>query len=284
MKRRHSLTGFILVLPFMLGFMIFYIIPFLISVWYTFTSGIGGMSFVGLDNYIEVVNSYAFRLAAGNTFKFIGIGVPIIMSVSLFIALLIYHCVGNTSFFRAAFLYPMVVPIGSTVMFFQIFLAEKGVLNSICESFGLPIKDWLTSGSAFSVLLVLYVWKNCGYNIILFLTGLNTIPADYKEEANLEGCSAIRYFWYIESPLLIPSYVFVFVMSVINAFKCYREAYLLSGKYPDKSIYMLQHFMNNNFETLNYQRLSVAAILIFAVIFLVVIAMFGLKAKSERQV
>lgn len=284
LKRKHSIYGFLLVLPFLIGFMLFYIIPFMISVWYTFTSGIGGLNFVGLDNYVDVINSYAFQLAAGNTFKFIGIGVPLIMVCSLLIALIIHHCVGNTSFFRAAFLYPMVVPIGSTVMFFQIFLAEKGVLNNIYGSLGIPIRHWLTSGYAFWVLLVLYIWKNCGYNIILFLTGLNTIPADYREEAYLEGCSSFKYFWYIESPLLVPSYLFVFVMSVINAFKCYREAYLLSGQYPDKSIYMLQHFMNNNFETLNYQRLSVAAILIFAVIFVVVTLMFVLKGKAEREV
>lgn len=280
--KKRELYGFLLVLPFLIGFMLFYIIPFFISVAYTFTSGIGGLKFVGFDNYIEVVESYAFKLAAGNTFKFIGLGVPSIMICSLVIALAIHHCVGNTSFFRASFLYPMVVPIGSTVMFFQIFLAEKGVLNDIYTKLGLPVRNWLMSSDAFWVLLVLYIWKNCGYNIILFLTGLNTIPADYKEEANLEGCSTMRYFWYIESPLLIPSYLFVFVMSVINAFKCYREAYLLSGQYPDKSIYMLQHFMNNNFETLNYQRLSVAAIIIFAVIFLVVGVMFFLKARAER--
>lgn len=119
--------------------------------------------------------------------------------------------------------------------------------------------------------------------MVLFLTGLNAIPKECEEAARLDGAGKWKYFRYIQCPLLVPSFLFVFVMSVINSFKCYREAYLLGGRYPDNSIYMLQHFMNNNFETLNYQRLSVAAILVFLIIFLMVILLFAGKYRSEQD-
>ena len=256
--------GMALVLPFLAGFFLFYIIPFAISVRYSFTAGVGGLEFVGARNYAEVFASHAFRLAAANTFRFIGLGIPLVMGLSLGLSL-------------------MVIPIGSTVMFFQVMLSEHGALNRFAALLHLPAQQWLDSGKAFYVLLFLYVWKNCGYNMVLFLTGLNAIPRECKEAASLEGAGAWQYFWHIQRPLLAPSFLFVFVMSVINSFKCYREAYLLSGKYPHDSIYMLQHFMNNNFESLNYQRLSVAAILVFLVIFLLVILLFAWRARAERE-
>lgn len=283
LKRKEALTGILLILPFLAGFLLFYMIPFGISVVYSFTSGIGGLSFVGLKNYSEVSGSYAFRLAASNTFRFMGIGIPLLMAISLGLSLLLHGASGHTRIFQSVFLYPMVVPVGSLVMFFQVMFAKYGVLNRVLYQLGLPEKKWLESGTAFYVLLFLYIWKNCGYNMILFLTGLNAVPKECREAAKLEGAGKWQYFRYIQCPLLIPSFLFVFVISVINSFKCYREAYLLGGRYPDNSIYMLQHFMNNNFESLNYQRLSVAAILVFLIIFALVILLFAGKYRTEQD-
>lgn len=283
LKRKEALTGFLLTVPFLAGFFLFYIFPFGISIFYSLTSGIGGITFVGVKNYVEVFHSYAFRLAASNTFRFMGIGIPLIMAISLGISLLIYGAAGHTRIFQSVFLYPMVVPIGSVVMFFQVMFSEYGVINRVLYQLGMEEKKWLDGGAAFYVLLFLYIWKNCGYNMILFLTGLNGIPKEYEETAKLEGAGRGQYFRYIQFPLLLPSFLFVFVMSVINSFKCFREAYLLGGSYPDDSIYMLQHFLNNNFQSLNYQRLSVAAFLVFLVVFSLVILLFAGNYRMERE-
>ncbi len=282
LRKKEAVMGILFVLPFMTGFLLFYMIPFVISIRYSFTSGIGGSEFVGFQNYIEVCCSHAFRMAAANTFRFIGVGIPLIMGISLGLSLLVFQSAKNMRLFRSIFLYPMVIPIGTTVLFFQVMLSEYGVWNRILASLHLPVQQWLDSGKAFYILLFLYIWKNCGYNIVLFLTGLNSIPKEYREAASLEGADAWQYFQRIQCPLLMPSFLFVFVMSVINSFRCYREAYLLSGRYPDDSIYMQQHLMNNNFENLNYQRLSVAAILVFLVIFVLVIFLFVWKSRMER--
>lgn len=283
LRRKEALTGFLLTVPFLAGFFLFYIFPFGISVIYSFTSGIGGLAFAGLKNYAEVLQSYAFRLAALNTFRFMGIGIPMIMFLSLGLSLLLYRAAGASRVFRSVFLYPMVVPIGSLVMFFQVMFSEYGVANRVLCQMGMTEVKWLDSGAAFYILLLLYIWKNCGYNMVLFLTGLNGIPGEYEESAKLEGAGGWQYFRYIQLPLLFPSFLFVFVMSVINSFKCFREAYLLGGSYPDDSIYMLQHFMNNNFHSLNYQRLSVAAFLVFLVIFVLATLLFAGNHRMERE-
>lgn len=277
LRRRETITGSLLVLPFLIGFFLFYIIPFFISLWYTVTlSG----TFVGLANYREIFASAAFRLAAGNTFRFIAVAVPLIMVISFALALMLHGRLAASSFFRSVFLFPLVLPIASTVMVFQVFLAESGILNTLLDAAGLPVRSWLGSNSAFGVLVFLYIWKNAGYNIVLFLAGLQTIPKEFYDVANLEGGTPAKSFFRITLPLMIPHIFFVFVISIMNSFKCFREAYLLNGDYPHVSIYMLQHYMNNNFANINYQHLSVAALMVFLIIFALIFVLFALRQKA----
>ena len=241
------------------------------------------MEFVGLANYADVLGSAAFRLAFYNTFRFLLLGVPLLMAVSLWLACMVNGRGRAKQVFRSIFLYPMVLPVASVVMFFQVFLAERGILNSLLTLMGLPSVGWLDSETSFGVLIFLYIWKNCGYNIVLF-SGLHAIPEEYYEIARLEGAGRGQIFRKITLPLLEPSTVFVLVISIMNGFKSFREAYLLAGTMPHQSIYMLQHFMNNNFDNLNYQRLSVAAFLTFLWIFLMVAALFRIRTRREREV
>lgn len=271
-------TGLLLAAPFLLGFIIFYIAPFFISLYDTFVSGSGNV-FVGFANYADVFQSRAFQIAAWNTFRFIIFGVPLIMAVSLILSLLLFRKFKGASFFRSVFLYPLVVPIASTVMVVQVLFSDGGIVNTVLGSMKIPQPSWLDSKYAFFVLLGIYVWKNCGYNIVLFLAGLNSIPQDFYGVASLEGANRLQSFRYITLPLLIPDLFFIFIISIINSFKSFREAYLIGGSMPNKSIYMLQHFMNNNFQNLNYQRLSVAALLVFLVIFALIFLLFHLKRK-----
>lgn len=106
--------------------------------------------------------------------------------------------------------------------------------------------------------------------MILFLAGLNMIPSELYQTAEIDGASSVKKFCYISFPLIIPTLFFVIVMSIINSFKTYREAFIIAGKHPQNEIYFLQHFLNNNFENLNYQRLAVATLLLFSIIFLFV--------------
>lgn len=276
-RQRH--TAWLLASPVLAGLVVFFAVPFAITLWYSVTFGVGGASFVGLSNYAKVFRSSAFRLAAANTLRFLLVGVPLIMVLGFAIALLLQRKFAGTKLFRSVLLFPMVLPVASVVMVVDVFFAQYGIVNGWLENLGLPLTDWMNSPRAFWVLIGLYVWKNCGYNVILMLAGLNMIPTELYQTADIEGASGWQKFTRITLPMVWPSLFFVFVMSVINSFKSYREAFLLGGKHPHDSIYLLQHFLNNNFENLNYQRLSVAAVMLFAIIFALVALFYALQNR-----
>ena len=117
----------------------------------------------------------------------------------------------------------------------------------------------------------MFLWKNIGYNMILFMSALSGVPRDILEVAELEGAGKIYQFFHIKLRYLSPTILFVLILSLINSFKIFREVYLLTGDYPYDRMYMLQHFMNNTFNSLDYQKLSTAAVF-FSLIMIVVIA------------
>ena len=276
--KRNSRVGLWFALPFLCGFFLFYIIPFAVSITYTFQTGRN--EFAGLSNYRSVFASSAFQLAAINTGRFILVGVPLVVAVSLMLSLLLFRNFSGSALFRTIFLSPMVMPVASVAMLVQVFFSDKGVTNSILSLLGIPVQSWIQSDWAFVLLILLYIWKNAGYNLVLFLAGLKSISHEYFEIAMLEGATGWDTFRYVTLPMLRPSLFFVLVISVVNTFKSFREAYLLGGDIPHKSIYVLQHFINNNFSGLNYVRVSVAAFIVFVVLAALVFCLY----KGNRRV
>ncbi|GFI23330.1 lactose transport system permease protein LacF [Lachnospiraceae bacterium] len=282
MKRKRAVQGFLFVLPFLAGFTLFFLIPFLWSVAYSLTGGVGGIEFVGLKHYQSLLHSKAFLLASKNTLKFLAISVPLAMLLGFGISLILYERFWGSSILRAIFLFPLTVPIAALIAVLQFCFAKEGAMNRLFALMGVEGRDWLKSGTAFGILILIFLWKNCGYNMLLFLTGLYGIADEFICAARLEGAHAGQVLWYIRLPLLGPTFFFAAVVSIVNAFKIFREAYLIGGESPDTSIYMLQHFMNNNFQNLNYQRLSAAALLIFLFICLLVGGLYWLKNKGGQ--
>ena len=281
MSQKRKVIGFCLALPFLCGFALFYLIPFAISVYYTFTFGNGRNALVGFQNYISVLSSHAFQLAAYNTARFILIGVPLIIAISFLLSLLIDARLKRNAVFKSIFLYPMIVPTAAVVMIFQIVFSKTGIINSILPNAQI---DWLQSEYAFAVLILLYIWKNCGYCVILLSVGLLSIPEDFYSTAEVEGATRFQKFFQITLPLMLPTLFFVLTVSIVNVFKVFREAYLLAGSMPHSSIYMLQHYMNNNLANLNYQRLSVGAVLVFIVIFLLLAVLYvALRKRGDIE-
>lgn len=281
--KRDALTGFLFSLPSIIGMFVFFLIPFVICIILSLTDSISSMKFVGIDNYVDIISSRTFRLAVWNTFKFIIVAVPLIMIFSLTIAMLLYQKLAGFEFFRSIFVFPLVLPVSSVILFFQLVFAENGFANDFLSLLGLPVKNWLDSSYSFVVLVILYIWKNCGYNIILFLAALNSIPKVYYEAAEMDTESRISKLRYITLPMIRPYLFFILVISIINTFKSFKEAYILCGNYPNENIYMIQHFMNNNFQNLNYTRLSVGAILIFAIIFIFIFILLKFRKNGDVE-
>lgn len=263
----NAMEGYLSILPLLLGCLIFYAVPFFMVLQNASFQGIGYAShFVGLDNYVYLLNNSVFRLAFGNTLKFLVIALPLIMILAYSIALMLKEQVKKHQTLKSVLLLPYIMPVVGSVVLVELLFSDAGMLNEILYTLGLPVKDWLNSEYAFSIVVLLYLWKNTGYAVILLLSGLVTIPDDLYAASALDGANRWTQFFYITMPQMWYSVFFAVVFSLINAFKCFREIFLIGGTHPHSSVYMIQHFINNAFEKLNYPKLAVASVLLLIVI------------------
>ncbi len=173
----------------------------------------------------------------------------------------------------------MMVPVASVVLIVQVMFHYNGAVNQFLSNFGIGKTDWLKSQYAQVVIIFLFLWKNLGYNMILFLAALESIPRDILEVATLESANPWQIFWGIKIRYLTSTILFVTIFSLINSFKVFREIYLLTGEHPYDPIYMLQHFMNNTFQSFDYQKLSAAAIIMS----LVMVVRIGILFVTENH-
>lgn len=271
--------GFYFVIPSLLGVLIFVLIPFADVVRRSFATTMGGEN-VGFANYQNIFNNDAFKLAATNTIKFMAVCLPLLLCLSLALAMVLYTIGEKSGIFKTAFLLPMAVPVASIVLLWRVLFATQGLGNNwITQMGGEPI-PWMDSDSAFWVLVGSYLWKNMGYDVVLWLAGLAGINESLFEAAKMDGAGTIRIFWKITLPNLLSSMYTILVLSLINAFKVFREAYLVAGDYPHKSIYLLQHLFNNWFRELSMDKLSAAAV-ITALVILVIILLLRRAFEDE---
>ncbi|WP_207802351.1 carbohydrate ABC transporter permease [Paenibacillus xerothermodurans] len=280
--RKDSAAAWIFLIPSGVGFALFYLIPFAMGLFYSFVDNTVDSRFVGLDNYRELLASDSFRKAASNTFYFSAVSVPLNLALSLGLAMLLNTDMHLRKWLRTASVLPLVVPVASIVLIWQILFDWNGSINAWLSGFAVEPVDWMKSEAARNVIIVVYLWKNIGYNIILFLAGLQQIPKDYYDTAQTEGAGSLRQFVSITLVYLTPTMFFVVILSIMNSFKVFRETYLIAGDYPHDSIYMMQHYMNNTFTSLDIQKLTAAATLMAGCILLIVMGLFTLDRRYRK--
>ena len=259
--RRGKLISVGYLFPSAAGVLLFFVLPFLIVIYYSVVDNPISNQFVFFDNYVMVFQNAAFRQAAKNTMMFSLVAVPLAVVLSLFLAMMLESKILFKSQFRTFFLSPMMVPIASIVLIWQVLFHYNGMINEVLGTFQIDRIDWLNSNYAQVVIVILFLWKNLGYNMILFMSALSSISKDILEVAVLESATPFQIFWHIKLRYMSSTILFVTIMSLINSFKVFREIYLLKGEYPYDTMYMLQHFMNNTFSRLDYQKMSAAAIM-----------------------
>ena len=281
---RERIGGAAFLGPSLLGVGLFFIVPFCVVVYYSLISNPSQREFVGLQNFIDLLQSAAFKQAAGNTLKFSVIAVPLAVVLSLLLALMLECRIPLKSQLRTFFLSPLMVPVASVVLIWQVLFHYNGVLNAVLGLTDSARIDWLNSEWGQLPVILLYLWKNLGYNMILFMAALANIPRDLLEVATIEGSSAAYKFFAIKLRYLSPTVLFVTIFSMINSFKVFREVYLLTGDYPYESLYMLQHYMNNMFRNIDYQKLSAAAVVMALALVVIIAALFIIENRFGKDV
>lgn len=282
-KRIKRSSG-LFIAPSFLGVLLFFILPFMVVIYYSLIDNPISGNFVFFENFKSIVENSAFRKAVHNTAVFSAVAVPLAVLLSLLLAIVLEAELPFRSQFRTFLLSPMMVPVASIVLIWQVLFHYNGAVNEMLGVFGVNKIDWLKSEYAQVVVVILFLWKNLGYNMILFMAALASIPKDILEVAKLESATPLQTFFYIKIRYLSSTLLFVTIMSLINSFKVFREVYLLTGDYPYDTIYMLQHFMNNKFKSLDYQTLSAAAILMALVMVVIIGILFVAEDRFGKDV
>ena len=265
MKKRNA-AYWLFLLPSLLGVLVFYVVPFGYSLYYALIDNMGSQEFVGLKNFSDTLTNSLFQSAAFNSAVFMVVSVPLGMALALVLSICLQKMKKGRVIATMTLLLPLVVPSGTIVYFWKVLFGSNGLVNEFLLRLGFS-HPWVSQNQwTLGVLVVIFLWKNVSYNIVLFWSGLNWIPKTYYEQMALEGAGTWKQFWNVTWIYLSPTTFVVLLMSIVNNFKVYKEVYMLYGAYPSPDIYMLQHYMNNQFISLNMQKLSSAAYILFLVL------------------
>lgn len=272
--------------PSFLGVLVFVLLPFADVIKRSFGSSITG-EFLGLTNYKLVFENTAFRLAVENTCRFTLVCLPLLILLGLLVALVLTgvmdaHGGGKVGkgagHVKSMLLFPMAMPAATVVLVWQMIFEEGGLLGQLTGS----QVGYMDNESAFWVLVFSYIWKNLGYTVVLWMAGILAVPYSLQEAARVDGAGRLAIVLKILIPNLKGVMYTITVLSFLNSFKVFREAYLVAGSYPHESMYLLQHLFNNWFVALELDKMAAAAVCMGAVLFAVILLFQRLWDREEQ--
>lgn len=267
----------LLLLPGLAGILTFYVAPFIGGIYYSLLDGSFQNAFVGLDNYRRVMQNSMFQLGLRNTWELSILCAPVIWLLAFLLAAMLKLLKERSTAFRNILLLPYLMPSSAMLLIWLAMFDYGGVINRAVVALGFERVLWLDGMALRVPVVLLYIWKNLGFSVVLFASALSAVHPSLYEYASLEGAGWFTQAFRITLPQILPTAFLVFVLSWVNAFKIFKEVYFISGAYPSDAIYTLQHFMNNKFSKLDYQDVTTAAY-IFAV---GVMALFALLYMSK---
>lgn len=279
LKRTPWKEVFIFLFPGFAGVCLFVLVPFGDVVRRSFSTAVTG-EWSGLSNYKMILNNQAFLLAAKNTLRFMGICLPLLIAVSLFLA---YELSKSRymKLLKSLYLLPMAIPAAAVALVWKLLFDRQGILNALWDPFLSEPVDYMGTNVAFWVLVISYIWKNLGYTVILWLAGIMGISEGIIDAAKVDGAGERTCFFRIILPNLKPTLYTITVLSFLNSFKVFREAYLVAGAYPHESMYLLQHLFNNWFLNLDMDKMAAAAVLTAGVMLVFILILQALWDRKD---
>lgn len=283
---RDTRAFFLFIAPSLLGVVLFVLFPFLDVVGRSFCTVVTGR-FVGFQNYRTIFANQAFQLAVKNTLRFTFVCIPLLVVIGLVIALPVSK-LKNAGTIKSLYLFPLAMPTATIVIVWKIVFYKQGFLNLLLTRlgewtglWGEVYTDYLGSSASFWVLVFSYIWKNAGYTIVLWLAGILGIPSELLEAARVDGASERQCFIKVVLPNLKGSLYTIVILSFLNSFKIYREAYLVAGSYPEQNMYLLQHLFNNWFVNLDFDKMAAATVCVGGFLFVVIMLLQRLWDKQD---
>jgi multiple sugar transport system permease protein len=264
-------SAYLYLAPILIGLSVFTVGPVIASLFLSLSHYEMGATptITGFQNYHDILGSQLFWKVAGQTFYYALIYVPFSIAVSLALALLIERKIAGLAFFRTVYFLPVVTStVAAAIIWTWLYNGDVGLLNYLLSLIGINGPQWLRDPKwAMPAIALMSIWKNVGYNMMIFLAGLATIPADYHEAAKLDGASALRRFWKITLPMLSPVLFFVLVVTTIGAFQVFEQTYVMTNGGPGTSTLTLSYYIwQTAFEFFDLGRASAMGYLFFLIV------------------
>ncbi len=293
-ERHAALSAWLFLAPALLLIAVFFFLPVLAALLLSFTDfdiyalgNLNRLRFVGFNNYLQLLQSPLFWTALGNTFYFVIVGGPLSVAVSLGAALLVSARLTRfVGFFRTAFFLPVVTTlVAVAVVWRYLYHPRYGLLNYGLSFLGIDPIDWLGDPDwAMPAIILMAMWKNFGFNMIIFIAGLQNIPTTLYEAARIDGASAWRQFRYLTLPLLGPTFLFVALMTMIGYFQVFAEPYVMTQGGPaNRTLSVVLLMYEEGFRWWNMGYASAAAFVLFVLILAGTVLQLKLGRRESRR-
>lgn len=289
--RSNERAGYLFILPATAHLIVFLLIPIVFSLYLSVHEwsrpDFLGAPFVGLQNYIDLLSDEPFWRSMQNTAIYTVLSVPLGMAVSLALAVAVNRRLPGINVFRAIFFLPVITSwVAVSVIWITLLSPDAGVLNYFFQSLGLPKQHWLDDPNwAMFAIVVITIWKGAGFQMVIWLAGLQAIPKELQEAAAIDGAGKWRSFWHVTLPLLFPTTFFLAVTGVIGGFQVFTPMYVITEGGPfgstDVAVY---HIYNRAFQEFSMGYASAQAWVLFAVIFLAtLIQLWYVRRRGESS-
>lgn len=284
-KLKRNLIAYSFIAPNFIGFFCLTLIPILFSFVLAFMKwdSANPMEFVGLANFAKLPSDKTFRIALGNTFYYAIGTVPLTLISALGLALLLNQPIKGRAMFRSIFFFPYVASlVAIAVVWNMLFHPEMGPVNSILHALGVQnLPRWSADIKwAMPTVIMMSIWKNMGYYMVVYLAALQGIPPELYEAATIDGAGAWSRFRNVTWPMLTPTTFFVSVMLVINGFKVFDQVYMMTQGGPGRSTMVLvYHIYNSAFIKFEFGYASAISTVLFLIVIVITIFQFRMEKK-----
>jgi multiple sugar transport system permease protein len=284
--RERLFWGYLMIAPTLLGLLIFYIWPVFQTLYFSFTEwgAFGTYSWTGLDNYRAMLQDSDLLHAFRNTFLFTIISVPLSIALSIIVAVLLNQDIRGKTIYRTIYFLPAVtMPAAIAMVWKWLYNGDYGLINTLLGDFGIKGPHWTADPhTALAALIIVAIWGSIGYNMVIFLAGLQSIPGVYYEAASIDGAGPLSRFFHITLPLLSPTIFFSSVISLINALQVFDLIYLMFGL-NNPALSSVQSivffFYQNAFVTNNKGYAAAIAMVLFAIILALTVVQLRLQRR-----
>lgn len=286
--RRNALIGWSFILPNFLGFLAFTLIPVLAAFALSFMewNSFSAPKWVGLENFQRMLGSDSFWIALRNTLVYALGHVPLTMGLALVLAMLLNRKLKGIGFFRVAIFFPYITSlVAVAVVWNMLFSPETGPINQFLQTVGVANPPGWTSSSdwAMPAVIITSVWRDMGYYMILYLAGLQAVPSELYEAAEVDGANAWQRFWNVTIPSLRPTTFFVLVMLTVSSFKVFDLIVVMTDGGPGRSTTVLSQLIyQEGIGEGNFGYSSAISLVLFLIVLTVTVLQFKIQQRRER--